>query len=83
METGLKELYERQLSMLCGKANKSYKNSLVKLLQEDGLNEESEAEVLRKVLIPLACFTFCCMKVHPVFQGFYSCVRRSSRIVLG
>lgn len=51
MKTGLKELYERQLSMLCGKANKSYKNSLVKLLQEDGLNEESEAEVLRKVFI--------------------------------
>ena len=49
METTVKELYERQLAMLCAKAIKSYKASLVKLLEGDALDEESEAEVLRKV----------------------------------
>ncbi|CAN0286503.1 unnamed protein product [Ascophyllum nodosum] len=50
METTVKELYERQLAMLCAKAIKSYKASLVKLLEGDALDEESEAEVLRKTL---------------------------------
>lgn len=50
METGIKELYARQLSMLCARAEKSYKASLVKLLEADVWDEESEADVLRKTL---------------------------------
>lgn len=46
---GIKELYERQLSTLCSKAEKSYKAELMKLLEGDGLNDEAEADVLRKV----------------------------------
>ena len=49
LETGIKELYARQLSMLCARAEKSYKASLVKLLEADVWDEESEADVLRKV----------------------------------
>ncbi|CAM9916582.1 unnamed protein product [Ectocarpus fasciculatus] len=50
METGIKELYARQLSMLCARTLKSYKAALVKLLEDDVLNEESEANVLRQTL---------------------------------
>ncbi|CAM9385750.1 unnamed protein product [Ectocarpus sp. 6 AP-2014] len=50
METGIKELYARQLSMLCARALKSYKAALMKLLGDDVLNEESEANVLRQTL---------------------------------
>lgn len=53
METGIKELYARQLSMLCARAEKSYKASLVKLLEGDVWDEESEADVLRKVGWPV------------------------------
>eukprot|EP00903_Cladosiphon_okamuranus_P013705 g12761.t1 len=50
LETGIRELYARQLGMLCARALKSYKAALVKLLDEDVLGEESEANVLRKTL---------------------------------
>lgn len=49
LETEIKELYSRQLTMLCSRAEKSYKSSLLKLLDSDKLDEDSEAEVLRKV----------------------------------
>lgn len=60
METGIKELYVRQLSMLCARALKSYKAALVKLLEDDVLNEESEANVLRQVGVVVVCCCFCC-----------------------
>lgn len=50
LETGIKELYSRQLTMLCADAEKSYKAELVKLLDNDTLDEDSEANVLRKTL---------------------------------
>lgn len=49
MEAGIKELYARQLSMLCARALKGYKAALVKLLDGDMLEEDSEANVLRQV----------------------------------
>lgn len=49
LETGVRELYARQLGMLCARALKSYKAALVRLLDGDMLGEESEANVLRQV----------------------------------
>lgn len=49
VETGIKELYARQLAMLCASTERSYKAGLVKLLEQDTLDEDSEANVLRKV----------------------------------
>lgn len=58
LETGIRELYARQLSMLCARALKSYKAALVRLLDGDMLGEESEANVLRQVgssLVGVVC----------------------------
>lgn len=59
METGIKELYARQLTMLCAQAEKNYKASLVKLLEGDTLDEDSEADVLRKVTKQQRFVLFC------------------------
>lgn len=75
MDAGVKELYARQLAMLCVKAEKNYKKALVKLLEGDALNDETEAEVLRTVsvfsfflsffflffLVSFVCVCLCCV----------------------
>lgn len=49
LESGIKELYARQVEMLCSRAQKMYRSALMKLLEADHLDDASEAEVLRKV----------------------------------
>lgn len=63
MEAGIKELYARQLSMLCARALKGYKAALVKLLDGDMLGEDSEANVLRQVCACEKKNELCCFVV--------------------